>query len=123
MPGGRPTKYRPEMCQTVIDAGKIGASLSEMASECGICHDTLIEWQKEKPEFSEAVKRAREESKIWWEKKGRSATFGGEEGFNATAFIFQMKNRFPDDYREKQEVQHSVEENTLKDLIRGQRNG
>jgi hypothetical protein len=28
--------------------------------------------------------------------------------FNSTAFIFQMKNRFPRDYRDKHELEHET---------------
>jgi len=42
-------------------------------------------------------------SQGWWESKGREATFGGVPNFNATSFIFNMKNRFPADWRDKQD--------------------
>lgn len=106
--GGRPTKYKPEFCETVVSIGKEGGSKAEMACAIGVMRNTMGDWEKDHPEFSNAVKLAVEESQAWWEKKGRSATFGGYEGFNASAFIFQMKNRFRDDYRDKVEVAHSI---------------
>ena len=103
MPAGRPTKYTPEMCDRVIEMGKTGASKYEMAMELGIAMDTFTDWQNNNPQFSAAVKRSTEFSQAWWEKQGRLATFGGVEGFNATSFIFNMKNRFRHDWRDKQE--------------------
>ena len=46
-------------------------------------------------------------SQGWWEMKGRQATVGEVEGFNATSFIFNMKNRFKEDWRDKQEVDNT----------------
>ncbi len=97
MPAGRPTKYKPEHCDTVIDIMSEGASKAECCAKLGIWPSTFIDWQKENPEFSEAVKRGMLLSKAWWEEKGRKATFGGTDGFNATSFIFNMKNRFKEE--------------------------
>lgn len=107
MAGGRPTKYTPEMCGKIIELGKVGASKHEMAMEIGISIDTWCSWQNENKEFSEAVKKSTDFSQAWWEKQGRLATFGAFEGFNATSFIFNMKNRFRDSWRDKQETEHS----------------
>ncbi|MEJ6568572.1 MAG: hypothetical protein QNL80_06870 [Akkermansiaceae bacterium] len=78
-----------------------GKGKAEIACALGICRDTLHDWAKTKPEFSDAIKRAYEEALAWWEKRGREATFGEVKGFNATSYIFQMKNRFKDDWRDK----------------------
>jgi len=105
-PGGRPTKYDPAMCDIVIASGKEGKTLAEMAADLEIHRETLNEWRKLHPEFSDALKFALLKSQAWWEERGRQGTFGGIQNFNATGFIFQMKNRFSDDYRDtiKQEV-------------------
>lgn len=98
---GRPSKYDPAMCETVIELGKVGASRAEIALELDIHIDTFIEWQKQHPAFSEAVKRAMQLAQGWWEKQGRLSTFAGKD-FNATSYIFQMKNRFRDDWADRQ---------------------
>lgn len=107
MPGGRPTKYKPEFCDKVIELAKVGASKAEMALELDIAYSTFDVWQNDIPEFSDAVKRAERISQGWWEREGRIATFGGKDGFNATSYIFQMKNRFSEDWRDKRETEHS----------------
>src|SRR5690606_34119124 len=94
-PVGRPTKYDPAMCDIVIQVGEEHAgTLAEMAEACDIHRETLNEWIKANPEFSDAVKRGLQKSQIWWERQGKSATFGATDGFNATSYIFNMKNRF-----------------------------
>jgi len=97
MPAGRPTKYDPKMCEQLIECGKQGFSVNEMASYIGIHKDTLYDWVKTNTDFSDSLKIAVQESQTWWENKGREATFNGKD-FNSTAYIFQMKNRFREDY-------------------------
>jgi hypothetical protein len=104
---GRPTDYEPDFCARVIDLGKTGASKAEMAAELGCARSTFALWEEAHAEFSEAVKAAIDLSQAWWEKNGRLATFGGTEGFNATSFIFNMKNRFPSDWKDKVEQEQS----------------
>ena len=104
---GRPTKYKTEFCQSVIELAKEGKGKAELACALGISRETMNEWTKSKPEFSDAIKKAYEEALAWWERKGREATFGGIPGFQSTAYIFQMKNRFKDDWRDK--IDHDVE--------------
>ena len=95
------------MCERIIDLGREGAGQCEMAADLDIHYSTFLAWQTEKPEFSDAVKQAVRLSQAWWEREGRKGTFGEYKGFNATSYIFQMKNRFSDDWRDKQDVEHS----------------
>ncbi len=108
MPAGRPSKYDADFCARVLELGKEGASKAEICLELDICYNTLENWQDAHPEFLKAVKEAERLSQGWWEKKGRQATFGGVEGFNATSFIFNMKNRFKEDWRDKSEIDHNM---------------
>jgi hypothetical protein len=103
---GRPTKYDPAFCALVIELGREGMGRMEMAAELGIAYNSFTTYQEQHSEFLQAVKQAEALSQAWWEKNGRIATFGGHEGFNATSYIFQMKNRFPNDWRDKRDVSH-----------------
>jgi len=88
-PEGRPSKYKPAVCERVIELGKTGASKFEIAGELGISiTGTFYTWQEKHPEFLEAVKEAEKQAMIWWERAGREKTFNSS-GFNATAYIFQ----------------------------------
>lgn len=104
---GRPSKYDPSFCETVIACGEQGDTLAGMAEACDVDRSTLNDWIESHEEFSRAVKRGLQKAQAWWERKGREATFGGHDGFNATSFIFNMKNRFKEDWRDK--VDHSHE--------------
>jgi hypothetical protein len=107
MPAGRPSKYDPAMCETVIQCGREGMGKAEMAAELGIAYSNFDRWQHEHPEFQDAVKEAVRQSQAWWEKMGRVSTFGGVDGFNATSYIFQMKNRFRADWNDTVKSEHS----------------
>ena len=107
MPAGRPTKYKPEFCEVVINVGKEGGSLAKMAVECGVSMSTFQDWQQEWPKFRAAVKAGRLHSQVKWEEMGMNGTFDKDAGLSASAFIFQMKNRFPHDYRDK--IDHDVD--------------
>ena len=91
----------------VIEMGKTGASKAEICLDLDIHYSTFQLWQEQHEEFSEAVSKAERLSQGWWEKNGRIATFGGIQGFNATSFAFNMKNRFKDDWRDKVEQEHT----------------
>lgn len=108
-PVGRPSAYRPEYCQRVIEAGKVGKSIVGMAVACGVCRDTLSNWAEEYPEFFQALKEAQDLSQDWWEERGRIhmlEDYGeGAHGtkLNAPVWSRSMAARFPKDWREKTE--------------------
>lgn len=104
---GRPSTYDPAYCDKVIELGREGASKAEMAFALGVARNTLDNWAATHPEFLSAVKEAVSLAQGWWEAEGRKAVFGAKPGFNATAYIFTMKNRFPDDWKDKRETELS----------------
>lgn len=99
---GRPTKYDSAMCEAVIDAGAQGMTLAEMADILDVNRATVKAWMEVHPEFCSAVKSGLDKAQAWWERKGREATFGAIDGYNATSYIFQMKNRFKEDWADRQ---------------------
>ena len=105
----RPTKYRPEFCLRVVELGADGMGRAEIAHELGTNRQTLHDWEAAHPAFADAMTRARDAALAWWEKQGRKGIWGGK-AFNAQAYRLQVINRFPKDYRDKQEHRHSIEE-------------
>ncbi len=95
---GRPTKYKPEYCDMIIDLGKQGKSLKQIASSFDVHIDSLYEWQKVYPEFSEAITRAKQEAQVWWEDMGQAGLTMNV--FNSSLWAKQVSCRFPADYRE-----------------------
>jgi hypothetical protein len=110
MPAGRPTSYKPEYCERVIELGRIGMSVVEMASDIGVARNTLETlWPEAHPEFKEALTQAREASQAWWETQARVNLVmpQGSGTFQASAWSRSMAARFPKDWREKNETAHT----------------
>lgn len=70
--------------------------------------DTVEAYMKEFPEDfpPEKVSEAMRHQKLVWERLGMNGAMGEVDGFNATAWIFNMKNRFPAEWRDKQVNEH-----------------
>jgi hypothetical protein len=101
----RPTEYKQEYCEAVIEAGKQGKSLAWMASEFDVSRECIYEWMRVHPEFSDAMTRARVHSQRWWEDKGQDGIT--TPGFNGSVWSRSMSARFPDDWRENKGVELS----------------
>jgi len=95
---GRP-KY--EITEQVIKQAEslaaTGLTKEQMASALGISYQTFNERQKEYPEFLEAIKRGQH--------KGiatvTNALFQKAKGGDNTAMIFFLKNRSPDEWKDR----------------------
>lgn len=97
MPGGRPTEYKPEYCQMLIEHMAKGFSYESFAADVNTCRATLYNWEKKYPEFLDAKRCGAERLMKFWEqiglaiiapsKKGQPGYTGG----NITGWIFRMK--------------------------------
>lgn len=110
-PGGRPSKYKPEYCDMIVEHMKDGASMVSFASEIGVARCTLDQWAKDHPEFSGAIKIGKSACAAWWEKAARANAKDG--GGNAALCIFGLKNMAPDEWREKQEIAHTSPDGSM----------
>ena len=116
---GRPEKYKKAFCEKVIEVGKGGGSLMEMAVEIGVVKSTMMEWAKKYDDFSVALTHAKQFSQIWWERKGQEGLFdtsytdkesGVSESrrLNSGVWSRSMAARFPDDWRESKEIKQDI---------------
>jgi transposase-like protein len=104
-PVGRPTKYDKAMLKTLEGVGDNGESMAETALILKISKDTLYEWIAKYQEFSDAVKASQLRSQKWWEDVAKNQAKEGQG--NATSLIFQMKNRFREDYSDTTRHEHT----------------
>lgn len=98
MPAGRPTLYRDEYCDEIVDFCREGYSLTAFAGKIGVSRDTISEWCAVHPEFSVAARRAKAACAHWWETRNRQVGLEGGPGGQATVVLFNLKNHAPDDY-------------------------
>lgn len=124
---GRPTKYRgEETCRQASIACQLGATDADLASLFAVNEDTINEWKRVHPEFSESLK-----SKNHANDKVRASLFQRACGYShpavkifcyegqiieapyvehyppetAAAFIW-LKNRDPENWKDKHEHKH-----------------
>ncbi len=133
MPAGRPTDYKPEYVEQAAKLCALGATDDEMSDFFGIHRPTLYRWKLDYPEFCDAIKSAKAAADERVERslyqKATGYNFTEEQAFkvkkaqheeevevvevtkhspaDTTAAIFWLKNRRPDQWRDKTE-QHTT---------------
>jgi len=101
-PVGRPTLYKPEYCERVIELGREGHSFTAIAVLLGYDKATLIDWKAKHEDFATSLTRAKELEQLWWEEAGRRALFADK--FQSVVWKTSMAARFRDDYTERKEM-------------------
>jgi hypothetical protein len=135
---GRPTTFKPEYVEQARKLCELGATDEELAGFFEVHVATIYRWQACHPEFCEALKAGkvaaneRVERSLYHRAVGY--TFDSEKVFqfqgavvrapvkehvppDTTAAIFWLKNRKPNEWRDKQQIEHDVS-STLEALIR-----
>lgn len=115
MPGGRPSKYKPEYCDQLIKHMEGGLSYESFAGTIRVNRDTLYQWEKVNPDFSDAKKTGHELRQLFWERVGRNIALGipttldgkSYDRANVTAWIFTMKNAC--NWSDKRDIKHTGE--------------
>jgi hypothetical protein len=125
---GRPSNYKPEYARQVTHLCRLGATDAEIAEIFGCGIPTFYRWQHEHPEFQKAIKLGkaepdnRVERSLYQRAVGYShpdvhiSNYQGEVTITpimkhyppdvAAAFIW-LKNRRPELWRDKQEIEHT----------------
>lgn len=127
----RPSKYKPEFADQALKLCRLGATDRELADFFQVNEDTINEWKKMHPEFSESLKEGKGMAdaevadklykratgyrhmavKIASTPDGREHLTQYEEHYppDTTAAIFWLKNRRPDLWRDKTESKVTVD--------------
>ena len=81
--------------------------------------DTVERYMKDFPEDfpPEKIAKAVRDNKKVWETIGLDGAMGKINGFNATSWIFNMKNRFKDEWKDKQEHDHQSSDGSMKPTV------
>lgn len=127
---GRPTKFKPEFTQQAEKLCLLGATDREIASFFEVTERTLNRWKADFPEFCQALKAGKQEADDRVERslfnRAVGYSFDSEKIFNdkdrgitraecvehvppdVTACIFWLKNRKPDNWRDKSDLDVNV---------------
>jgi len=131
MAGGRPTKYDPDFARQALKLAELGATDQEMADFFEVEVRTLYRWKHDHDEFCQSLKTGKEvaderverslyqraigyeqeEVKIFMPANAEApvyAPFRAKIAPDTTAAIFWLKNRRKNDWRDKQEIEHSA---------------
>lgn len=101
-PVGRPSQYDPVYCERVIELGKLGKSVEQIAAQIGVGTKTMYNWRDEHPEFLHAMDIAKELELDWWENIAQNMMIENKDSdkLNASIWSRSMAARFPKKYRE-----------------------
>ena len=94
---GRPTGYRQEYCERIVELMGEGLSKTASAGELGVCRDPIHEWTRVHPEFSDAVKKGEAARTLKLERD----LIRAPDGPTVTSRIFALKNAAPEEWRDK----------------------
>jgi hypothetical protein len=125
---GRPTKYETRFAKMAGKATALGATLDDLAELFDVEHSTIALWQTKHHAFSDAIKTARVDADATVERSlyqralgyraktqkvvvanGSAEVVDYEEQHapEVAAGIFWLKNRKPQEWRDKIDVEHS----------------
>lgn len=105
---GDPTRYDPTtMPAKVLELGGFGKSRAQIARQLGISRRRLDEWEKTHAIFKEALEVADTLALAWWEDQGQLGIFLSAKEFNMSAWLAQIRARFPEIYREVTAHEHT----------------
>lgn len=102
---GRPTDYTPEIGDKLLALMQDGLSLTAAAADLDIHRQRVYEWEERHPEFKETMQLARAKRQLFLERRLLSA----KTAPIVNSSIFALKNAAPDDWRDKQEIEHGGE--------------
>ena len=144
---GRPSKYQKEFDKQAFKLALLGAKDTQVADFFEVNADTIHEWKKQYPSFSESLKKGKLHADSLVAKSLYKRALGfkfnevtyediletivDHEGDisrvpktkiktvkkyilpDTTAQIFWLKNRQQDQWRDKQEIEHSIPEEQI----------
>lgn len=134
--GGRPTDYKEEYNEQVYKLCLLGATDKKIADFFNVCEKTVNTWKEKHPKFLQSLKKGKDiadsviAESLYGRAKGythKEVKLASHEGVfsdekivdkhyppDTTACIFWLKNRQKEHWRDKHEVDHKINEITLK---------
>ena len=111
--------YDKKYCKLIVSMMQEGKSLAAFCAKIGISRQTAYDWRDAYPEFKESLEQAKEAGQAYWEDIGTNGIVGNYDKFGSSAWIFTMKNRFREDYKEEKQEQKSEDLSVLENILNG----
>jgi hypothetical protein len=112
---GRPVEYDSSYCERLIDHMEQGLSFESFAGILGCCKQSLYNWAERFPEFLDAKNIGTEKSRLFYELAGLNGMMNHIPFFNDRVWRLNMMNRFPNEWKEKVENLHKIEQGAIVD--------
>jgi hypothetical protein len=96
------SKFKPEMCERMIEMGKQGASQKMIWSDLGISKGSAETLKKNSPEFAEALDMALVHAQAFWERELLANV--ENKGYNSRLAEIALRGQFQSDYRETRDT-------------------
>ena len=86
-------KWKEEYCEMLVEHMTEGYSYESFAGKLGVTRDCLYKWEKRHEAFLYSKNIGFAKMLMFYEKTGIDAMKGLIPNFNATSWVFQMKNK------------------------------
>jgi len=96
------SKFKPEMCERMIEMGKQGASQKMIWSDLGVSKASAETLKKNHPEFAEALDMALVHAQAFWERELLANV--ENKGYNSRLAEIALRGQFQSDYRETRDT-------------------
>lgn len=102
---GRPSSFNPDYCERAESLCLLGLKDTELAQHFGVTEKTLNNWKHEYPQFLQSLNAGRVCADSCVARSLYQKAIGGD----TTACIFWLKNRRKLEWRDRHELDASVE--------------
>lgn len=112
---GRPTSYDASIIPAVTVIYELGGIDDDVARALSVARSTVDAWANTYPEFRDARKAVKDEADsavqkaLYQRATGYQAPDGTHVPAHPTACIFWLKNRRKEQWRERQEIEHTTQ--------------
>lgn len=107
-------EFKTEMCDQLIELGKVGASQKMMFASVGISSTAAQTFKKNHPEFAEALDMAITHSQAYWETQLLANV--ENKAFNSRVAEIALRGQFPSDYRDDKSNKLEVKADVVLDF-------
>jgi hypothetical protein len=106
--------FKPEMCDQLIELGKVGASQKMMFASIGISSAAAQTFKKNHPDFADALDMAITHAQAFWETQLLANV--ENKSFNSRVAEIALRGQFGDTYREDRNSKVEVKADVVLDF-------